>query len=185
MAETDSKDVPEHAMLKRKRLYALPEVGDCFPEVTHVELKKLEAKAHLNRQLALNSQELATGEATEDGEDTGVVSSAQREKTGKPREEETNGRVSRWLLNCHSCNLSVVLRPGWRCGDPDVLSCREAFLASFILLWTSGRGRGICGISLGAWLPHHKMAAMLQPDAKLNAKKEKERKRVHDRKGEG
>ena len=66
MAETDSKDVPEHAMLKSKRLYALPEVGDCFPEVTHVELRKLEAKAHLNRQLALNSQELSTGERTED-----------------------------------------------------------------------------------------------------------------------
>ena len=94
-AETDGKDVPEHAMLKRKRFYAPPEVGDCFPEVTHVELKKLEAKAHVNRQLALNSQELATGEATEDGEDTGVVSNAQREKTEKPREEETNGRVSR------------------------------------------------------------------------------------------
>ena len=128
-AETDGKDVPEHAMLKRKRFYAPPEVGDCFPEVTHVELKKLEAKAHVNRQLALNSQELATGEATEDGEDTGVVSNAQQEKTEKQREKETNGRVSRWLLNCHSCNLSVVLRPGWRCGDPDVLSCREAFLA--------------------------------------------------------
>lgn len=82
-------------MLKRKGLYALPEVGDCFPEVTHVELKKLEAKAHLNRQLALNSQELATGEATEDWEDTGVVSSAQWEKTEKQREKETNGRVSR------------------------------------------------------------------------------------------
>ena len=185
-AETDSKDVPEHAMLKSKRLYALPEVGDCFPEVTHVELKKLEAKAPVNRQLALNSQELATGEATEDGEDTGVVSNAQQEKTEKQREKETNGRVSRWLLNCHPCNFSVVLRPGWRCGNPDVLSCREAFLASFILLWTSGRGRGICGIPLGAWLPHHKMAAMLQPDAqRLNAQKEKARKRVHDRKGEG
>ncbi|XP_042559970.1 kinesin-related protein 4-like [Clupea harengus] len=89
-AETDSKDVPEHAMLKSKRLYALPEVVDCFPEVTHVELRKLEAKAHLNRQLALNSQELSTGERTEDGADTDVVSSTQREKR---REKETNGRV--------------------------------------------------------------------------------------------
>ncbi|XP_031435653.2 myosin-10-like [Clupea harengus] len=181
-AETDSKDVPEHAMLKIKRLYALPEVGDCFPEVTHVELRKLEAKAHLNRQLALNSQELSTGERTEDGADTDVVSSTQREKQ---REKETYGRVSRRLLNCHPCKFSVVLRPGGRCGDPDVLSCHEAFLDSSTLLWMSGRGRGICGISLGAWLPHHKIAAMLQPDAKLNAKKEKERKRVHDRKGEG
>ncbi|KAM8946207.1 heterogeneous nuclear ribonucleoprotein U isoform 2-T2 [Pelodytes ibericus] len=83
-AEVEGKDLPEHAVLKMKGIFTLPEASECFDEIIYVELQKEEAEKLLEQYKEENKKALPA----EKKQNTGI------KKINKNKNQKTRGGLT-------------------------------------------------------------------------------------------
>ncbi|XP_038617358.1 heterogeneous nuclear ribonucleoprotein U isoform X2 [Tachyglossus aculeatus] len=99
-AEVEGKDLPEHAVLKMKGNFTLPEVAECFDEITYVELQKEEAQKLLEQYKEESKKSLPP----EKKQNTGSKKS-NKNKSGKNQFNRGGGHRGRGGFNMRGGNF--------------------------------------------------------------------------------
>uniref|UniRef100_A0A8C5YCC9 Heterogeneous nuclear ribonucleoprotein U n=1 Tax=Microcebus murinus TaxID=30608 RepID=A0A8C5YCC9_MICMU len=99
-AEVEGKDLPEHAVLKMKGNFTLPEVAECFDEITYVELQKEEAQKLLEQYKEESKKALPP----EKKQNTGSKKS-NKNKSGKNQFNRGGGHRGRGGFNMRGGNF--------------------------------------------------------------------------------